>query len=675
MVLLTTGLLSWWYDKEAPEAEQLPEYANHISSFERMCLVKAFREDRTLIAAEEYIAEALGRQFVESVPLNLEKAWEESAASVPLICILSRGADPTKLISDLARKKKKEILGVSMGQGQEIIARGHMKTATEEGHWVLLQNTHLGLKYLSEVEELLVKELDKFHPEFRLWITAEPTDGFPIGLLQLSIKITSEAPMGIKAGMRSSYQWVSQDMLEAVPRQEWRQLLYIMCYVHSIVQERRKFGPIGWNIPYEFNQSDLSACVQFLQNHLLEMEGKKASQPTWETVRYMISVIMYGGRITDDFDQLLMNTYADRYFNQAAMAVGYELFKDVKAGFSYVVPDSTEIEPFRAAIELFPSQDSPEIFGLHSNADLTFRTIQVNDVINTIIDTMPKAGGGSGGESREDKVDRLCQDRLEKVPPVFEREDMIKKISKLGEREPLTVHLRQEIDRLNIVINLTRKTLQNLRLAIAGTIILSPDLVEALNSLYDGRVPPMWVGMSWESSGMGTWFSGLINRYEQLRRWLDNGRPKSYWLTGFFNPQGFLTAALQEVTRAHAKTKDKWALDDVVMESQCTGKKVESLGAAPQEGVYVHGLFLDGCAWSDRDGRLVDAEQKKIVNPLPVLHVTGTVSKKREGTYQCPTYRVKKRTGLNYITKFDLRTDDPVSKWILRGVALLCSID
>lgn len=197
---------------------------------------QSFREDRTLIAAEEYIADALGRQFVESVPLNMEKAWEESASNVPLICILSRGADPTKLISDLARKKKKEILGVSMGQGQEAIARTLMKAATEEGHWVLLQNTHLGIKYLSEVEEQILKEHEKFHPDFRLWITAEPTPEFPIGLLQMSIKITSEAPMGIKAGMRSSYQWVTQDMLEAVPRQEWRQLLFTMCWVHSLVQ-------------------------------------------------------------------------------------------------------------------------------------------------------------------------------------------------------------------------------------------------------------------------------------------------------------------------------------------------------------------------------------------------------------------------------------------------------
>ena len=46
----------------------------------------------------------------------------------------------------------------------------------------------------------------------------------------------------------------------------------------------------------------------------MEMDAKKANQPTWETVRYMVAVIQYGGRITDDFDQLLMDTFAEKYF-------------------------------------------------------------------------------------------------------------------------------------------------------------------------------------------------------------------------------------------------------------------------------------------------------------------------------------------------------------------------
>ncbi len=52
----------------------------------------------------------------------------------------------------------------------------------------------------------------------RLWVTAEPHPQFPIGLLQMGIKVTNEAPVGMKAGLRASYQWATQDMLDAVGR-------------------------------------------------------------------------------------------------------------------------------------------------------------------------------------------------------------------------------------------------------------------------------------------------------------------------------------------------------------------------------------------------------------------------------------------------------------------------
>jgi dynein heavy chain, axonemal len=277
----------------------------------------------------------------------------------------------------------------------------------------LLQNTHLGLKFLLELE-LQILSLEEVHPEFRVWITSEPHPKFPIGLLQMSIKITNEAPVGLKAGLKRTYAWVNQDMLDAIPRPEWRTVLYTMCYMHSILQERRKFGAIGWAIPYEFNQSDLSASVQFIQNHMLDMEVRKVKEITWTTVRYMVSEIQYGGRVSDDWDRRLLNTFSDKYFVQNMFDPSYALFPN------YTIPQGTDIAVFRSHVEQIPIFDNPELFGIHANGDLVYRLKGTSEAFETILETQPKSGGGSGGMTREETVDKLAEDLLTKVPKNFD---------------------------------------------------------------------------------------------------------------------------------------------------------------------------------------------------------------------------------------------------------------
>jgi hypothetical protein len=89
------------------------------------------------------------------------------------------------------------------------------------------------------------------------------------------------------------------------------------------------------------------------------------------------------------------------------------------------------------------------------------------------------------------------------TPALFDKEEVRERLRRLagGPTQPLTVHLRQEIDWLNIVIKLTTTTLQNLRLAIAGTIALSGTLIESLDALFMARIPVEWLKKSWEVCG------------------------------------------------------------------------------------------------------------------------------------------------------------------------------
>ena len=128
-------------------------------------------------------------------------------------------------------------------------------------------------------------------------------------LLQIALKMTDEPPSGMKAGLRKSYStFLNQDWLEAVNREEWRPMVYALCFMHSIVQERRKFGPLGFCVPYEFNATDLEASAMYMRNHMTEVEMKKG-HPNWVAIVYMVCEVQYGGRITDTLDRVLFGTY------------------------------------------------------------------------------------------------------------------------------------------------------------------------------------------------------------------------------------------------------------------------------------------------------------------------------------------------------------------------------
>jgi dynein heavy chain, axonemal len=241
-----------WYGKSAPEEEVIPDGYNLLDPFRKLLLIRSFCLDRTLLQSRRYIASSLGPKYADPVVLDYEDMLEESRPLTPIVCFLSMGSDPTNSIEGLAKKNQVKVQAISMGQGQEVHARKLMRSSLEEGSWVLLQNCHLGLDYMNELTLQLI-ELEKagngYHEMFRLWITTEVHPHFPISLLQMSIKFTNEPPSGVRAGLKRTFSGMSDEMFDHSSSKFYLPLIYAVSFLHTIVQERRKFGALGWNIP------------------------------------------------------------------------------------------------------------------------------------------------------------------------------------------------------------------------------------------------------------------------------------------------------------------------------------------------------------------------------------------------------------------------------------------
>mmetsp|Transcript_17913 Transcript_17913/g.16185 ORF Transcript_17913/g.16185 Transcript_17913/m.16185 type:complete len:3436 (+) Transcript_17913:1-10308(+) len=705
-----------WYEDNEPESMIIPDYEQKINElpvlgpFYKLFLIRSLRVDRCMLVCKWFIrnVEEMGPAYVEPVTDTIESIYDGMISSVPVIFLLSIGADPTESIESLARKRKLSPPAViSMGEGQETVAVKAMQAAAANGTWVLLQNCELGLDLMATMEEFLEKLKENMDSNFRLFITALPDKSFPLGLLQMSTKVTNEPPAGLKAGILKSYTIIiDQDRLERVDSEgsPWRQLLFALCFLHSIVQERRKFGSLGWSIPYEFNNGDLTACILFLEKHLYN------GPISWPTLQYMICEAQYGGKITDSMDRRLFKTYTEYWIKESTCKENFtfnpkQSILKIPNGFNYKVENFENISQYHTYIKTFPEIDSPEMFGLHPNADLTFRVKEVNALFSTLSETQPKGGGGAGdGMSVEDVVFSKANEFLNRMPEHYIEEEYKIKINKLGGLTvPLNIFLYQEIQRFQNVLYKITFMLQQLRLAINGEVVMTEALQQCLDAIYDAKVPRSWLftiagdEFSWILPTMGLWFSSLLLRDEQYRSWLLTGRPNTYWLTGFFNPQGMLTAMKQEICRKHQKDPNgPYILDEMVYQTEVMHmEKVESVKSSPAEGCYIHGLLLEGAAWSKDQQQLVESEPKTLFVPLPILQVSAISvkpvddikapkpeeirAKKESGDkiYECPCYKYRSRTDRYFIFFVSLKCNADKNRefWTLRNVGLLCNTD
>ena len=548
----------------------------------------------------------------------------------------------------------------------------------------MLQNCHLARSWMPALEKIVLnfaEAIDEIHPDFRLFLTSMPAPYFPVSVLQNSVKLTVEPPRGMKANLKRSYTSIHQSTLdkfnaagEGKP-QTWRKLLFSLAFFHAALQERRKFGPLGWNIRYEFNDSDLETTFT-----MLELFLESQDEVPWDALMFVTGHINYGGRVTDDNDRVCLLTTLGKYCCVDALKDGYKF----SGSGLYFAPADGNIDTYRDYIETLPLNDSPEIYGLHGNANINYQNQESLRVIETILSIQPRLAQAAGGMTPDEIVLEKGKELLEQLPQLLDQRTGAKHLfvfNAQGLIPSLSTVLVQELTKFNRLLKKMKQSLVDMELAIKGFIVMSEELDSMYLRLQNNQVPLNWAKVGYPSlKPLSSWYKDFLVRVAFFETWLTEGNPASYWLPGMFFPQGFMTGVLQTHARQYRIAIDKLAYSFEFLEAE----GAEDVDEAPEDGVYVHGLFMDGARWDREAANIADQVATVMFDTMPVIHFKPQEDFKPEPEdYLCPLYKTSLRAGVlsttglstNFVLHVASPSKEPPAHWVQRAAAMLCMLN
>lgn len=701
------------YEMELPE-----DWSTKWLPFQRLLFLRYLAPSKIVRMVRTFVAEQMGAEFVSPPPFDLSCSFDDSEATTPLIFLLTAGADPMQCLLRYAEESRpgSALHIVSLGQGQGVLAEEKIRLATVSGEWVILQNCHLAASWMAALERICQKLTGhSVHQNFRLWLTSYPWEHFPVSILQNGVKITNEPPVGLKENLLRTFNPDPlDDLVQMQDQLDWpshkmltlRKLSYSLCFFHALVQERRTYGAIGWNIPYAFDDSDLQISLKQIRIFVTDYD-----EVPYQALQYLVGECHYGGRVTDDWDRRTLSTLLADFCNPSLVEnPDHSLVQPAHP--LYLLPHTAEYGQFLEAVQRLPVLQAPNVFGMHDNVTIGRDLLEGDYLLSSLLSLQGcySSGIDESGVTEQETADEpedeagekpqqpaaapppppappassqkkpvdailneMIQDLLHQLPENFDL-DLAEERFPINYLQPLNTVLVQEMFRYNRLVDIIRTNLGSLQRAVCGHVTMTAELESTgkgkghgfffLIVLYDcenfftallsNRVPAVWKAASYPSlKPMRGYFGDLLERLQFFRSWYEEGQPAVFWLPAFYFPQSFLTGALQTAARKKRVPVDCLYHHCRVMSPQ----KVGNLETAPAEGVYVRGLFLVGARWDGDVESLAEQRPKILWEEMPILWLNPSeikLSDKQAAshheqpneTYTCPLYRTSERHGV-----------------------------
>jgi dynein heavy chain len=707
------------FDYETPLDIDWPNmFHMKCKPLEKALMMFALRPDQCVPALQGIVADKLGKEFLEIPPFDLAKSFQYAKVNVPIVFVLSSGADPMNDVLKLSETIQHpdgsymiaKIQPISLGQGQGPKAVAAVKEGKMIGKWVLLQNCHLATSWLPTLETMVENlpsciadsptpgaDPEEVHPFFRLWLTAMPSPEFPISTLQIGVKLTVEPPKGLRSALIRTYLGFEEDWFESCSRpKEFKKLLFGLSFFHALILDRRKFGAIGWNVAYGFSEPDNDISRKQLRQFLDEFE-----EIPWAALQYMVAEANYGGRVTDGQDRRAIVQILSTFYTPDILKEGYTF----SSSGLYYSPDHGPVSSYLHYIKGLPLNPSPEVFQMHSNAALTASINETSSILGNAMSMISAFGGGGGDEEEEgdakkakpktpeEMYSEIAAELDDKLPNAV---DMLA----VGRQYPvrydecLNTVLLMELGKMNKLAKKIKGTLKDLQKAVKGFVVFSPELEEVANGLLANKTPGPWMGVSYPClKPMMSYVQDHIDRWTFFKKWIAEGTPIIFWFSAYFFQQAFLTGVTQNFAR-----KEKIAIDRCLWNFQVLKLADSNPTEPPENGAYSNGLFMDGARWDDDAGYIVDSFPKVLWAAVPVMLLLPVEltndrqterahlnSGHRDHVYPNPVYKESLRKGVlstsghssNFIMwiYMPISSDTTEEVWTRRGTALITMTD
>ena len=389
--------------------------------------------------------------------------------------------------------------------------------------------------------------------------------------------------------------------------------------------------------------------------------------------------ITYGGSIeSGSMDMRCLKSMHRIYFTDSVLDDDYKF----SASGLYYAPPTGSLSSYVDYLSGLPVHDDPSVFGLHPNADIASRIQEGAYVMDTAMGVQAQGDQRVAGHLADKPQDVFVGDCVRamltgptQLPAAIGYQRGAASEASQTSLDPMEIVLESNIGQFNQLLQQMRQNLDQLQKAVAGHDTMTDELTQIYDAVASNSVPSQWKHYL-SLKPLGSWLRDLHDRIANINKWNADGKPKHFWLSGLFDPQLFLTCAMQ----VHA-TKYGLPVDTLQLTHKARKAAHTQLDKVPEDGVVVYGMFLHGASFDWESSLLNDSIPAVVYSQLPPFHLVPAAHHVRDATnYECPLYKTAGRQSSSWlhtdlVAPIDLATKNSVDYWILMGVAAVLSLD